>query len=337
MEAVLAFLGTVLVGAFVGTMAGLLGIGGGAIMVPLFRLGYGMSAFMSTATSLFVIVPTSVSGVFEHIKRKTCIPKLGVAMGLGGACTSVLGVALAQISPSWLVMLAAAIIVMISAYNMFRKAFEIKPEKRAANDAASEQGAPIEQGKQGERAAQGEQAEQAELATEGLAGQTAQTAQSTSAQSAQNEQKGAVEYAREQIIKEGAKPLPDVPELSRKQLVRGAGIGMVAGLASGYVGVGGGFIMVPMMLSLLHITMKHASGTSLIAILILAIPGTITQIMLGNVNLMAGIAMTVGSIPGALFGAKLVRYIPERALRLVFGCFLVLASIILVLNELTVL
>ena len=294
MGAVLAFLGTVLVGAFVGTMAGLLGIGGGAIMVPLFRLGYGMSALMSTATSLFVIVPTSVSGVIGHVRRKTCIPKLGVAMGLGGACTSVVGVMLAQISPSWLVMLAAAIIVMISAYNMFRKALEIKPENAR-------------------KAAEAEDAAEAKTAT-----RTATDA---------------VDYARERIIEEGAKPLPDVPDLTNAQLLRGAGIGMVAGLASGYVGVGGGFIMVPMMLSLLNITMKHASGTSLIAILILAIPGTITQIFLGNVNLMAGIAMAVGSIPGAMWGAKLVRYIPERALRLIFGCFLVLASIILVLNE----
>ena len=303
MEAVAMFVGTVLAGAFVGTMAGLLGIGGGAIMVPLFRLGYGMSAFMSTATSLFVIVPTSISGVIEHVKRKTCIPKLGVAMGLGGACTSVLGVMLAQISPSWLVMLAAAVIVMWSAYNMFRKALDIKPGS-----------APHEN------------------ANEGALDAAAEVGPAHASPSAA----GAVEYARDRIIEEGAKPLPDVPELTRSQLLRGAAIGMFAGLASGYVGVGGGFIMVPMMISLLKITMKHASGTSLIAILILAIPSTITQIALGNVNLLAGIAMACGSIPGALIGAKLVRYIPERALRLVFGCFLVFASIILVVNELGV-
>ena len=331
----MAFFGTVLVGAFVGTMAGLLGIGGGAIMVPLFRLGYGMSALMSTATSLFVIVPTSISGVIGHLRRKTCIPKLGIAMGLGGACTSVAGVMLAQISPSWLVMLTAAIIVMISAYNMFKKAFDIKPSP-------AEDGAILKGDEVAVATAESEPSASDEAALRraegGPAGEPHLSASASSdARTSESERKSAanvIDHAREQIIMEGAKPLPEVPELSRAQLLKGVAIGMVAGLASGYVGVGGGFIMVPMMISLVKITMKHASGTSLIAILILAIPGTITQLTLGNVNLMAAIAMTVGSIPGAVLGAKLVRYIPERALRLIFGCFLVLASLILFVNEL---
>ena len=49
------------------------------------------------------------------------------------------------------------------------------------------------------------------------------------------------------------------------------------GSLPGYVGVGGGFIMVPLMMSILHVPMKLTSGTSLIAVMILAVPGTITQ------------------------------------------------------------
>ena len=84
----LQFAAPALAGIFVGVMSGLLGVGGGTIMVPIFRLAFGMSPLASTATSLFAIIPTSISGVASHMRAKTCVPKLGVALGIGGALTS---------------------------------------------------------------------------------------------------------------------------------------------------------------------------------------------------------------------------------------------------------
>ena len=122
-------------------------------------------------------------------------------------------------------------------------------------------------------------------------------------------------------------------KLTRNQLLIGVAIGLGAGVASGYVGVGGGFIMVPLMLSLVGISMRQASGTSLIAVMILAIPGVIEQALLGNINYLAGIAISIGSIPGAIIGARLVQRVPERTLRFIFGGFLIVAAALLVLNE----
>ena len=270
-----------LVGVLIGIASGLLGIGGGTVMVPIFRLAFGMSATMSTATSLFAIIPTSISGAISHVKGKTCIPALGIAAGLGGACLSPVGVWLAQLSPDWLVMLAAALIIGYSAINMFKKAFKLRPAGPPATgvDAAAA----------------------ASLTSSGDAAAAAPTADDSS--------------------------------LSRKQLLQGAAIGLVAGLASGYVGVGGGFIMVPLMLSIIGIPMRKASGTSLIAVMILAIPGVIEQGIIGNINYLAGIAIVIGTIPGAVIGARLVTKVPERTLRLLFGCFLIVAAVMLVLNE----
>ena len=266
-EALVYFFVPALVGVLIGIASGLLGIGGGTVMVPIFRLAFGMSATMSTATSLFAIIPTSISGAISHVKGKTCIPALGIAAGLGGACMSPIGVWLAQLSPDWLVMLAAALIIGYSAINMFKKAFKLRPAGQLAAEA------------------------------------------------------------------DAAAPTADDSSLSRKQLLQGAAIGLVAGLASGYVGVGGGFIMVPLMLSIIGIPMRKASGTSLIAVMILAIPGVIEQGIIGNINYLAGIAIVIGTIPGAVIGARLVTKVPERTLRLLFGCFLIVAAVMLVLNE----
>lgn len=268
-EALVYFFVPALVGVLIGIASGLLGIGGGTVMVPIFRLAFGMSATMSTATSLFAIIPTSISGAISHVKGKTCIPALGLAAGLGGACLSPVGVWLAQLSPDWLVMLAAALIIGYSAINMFKKAFKLRP-----------------------------------------AGQPAEGADAAA-----------------------SAPTADDSSLSRKQLLQGAAIGLVAGLASGYVGVGGGFIMVPLMLSIIGIPMRKASGTSLIAVMILAVPGVIEQGIIGNINYLAGIAIVIGTIPGAVIGARLVTKVPERTLRLLFGCFLIVAAVMLVLNE----
>lgn len=68
----------------------------------------------------------------------------------------------------------------------------------------------------------------------------------------------------------------EAPTIGWREAAIGAAIGLFAGLASGYVGVGGGFIMVPLMMSILHVPMKLTSGTSLIAVMILAVPGTVT-------------------------------------------------------------
>lgn len=193
---------------------------------------------------------------------------------------SPMGVWLASVSPGWLVICVAAIVIGFSAFKMFKKAVKCAPAPRA-----------------------------------GRAGGNAQDESASSAHSAT------------------PKPVPDQPHLSRKQYLQGACIGLIAGLASGYVGVGGGFIMVPLMLAVLDIPMSLASGTSLIAITILAIPGVIEQGLLGNIEYLAGIAIVVGSIPGALVGARLVRMVPERQLRFIFGGFLLVAAVMLMLNE----
>ena len=128
---------SIVVGFFVGVLSGMLGIGGGTVLVPIFKLGYAMDAIASTATSLFTIIPTSISGMITHIRNKTCIPALGVAAGIGGAITSPVGVWLASISPEWTIMVAAALVIAYSASTMFQKAIKGLKQDRAKKAADS--------------------------------------------------------------------------------------------------------------------------------------------------------------------------------------------------------
>lgn len=316
---------SIVAGLIVGIFSGLLGIGGGTLMIPLFRLGFGLSAIVSTATSLFTIVPTSIAGCITHLKNKTCIAKIGLIAGVAGACTSPLGVLAATNSPDIAIMACAAIIIAYSAITMFRKA--IKMPKRTDSDLSMR--ATLQRFRM-------EFADEAEEMPDGRQDSGERTGQVQGAH-VRETQAAPARTAETAIAHEVQKSVNTLEApMTTKRLLTGAAIGLVAGFASGYVGVGGGFLMVPLFISLLGITMKKASGTSLIAVVILAIPGVITQTLHGNVDFVAGIAMAIGSIPGALIGASLIRYIPERKMRFLFGFFLLFAAIILVINELNV-
>ena len=288
-----------LVGVGVGVLSGLLGIGGGTVMVPLFRLAFGMEPIAATATSLFTIVPTSISGMWKHAKNKTSLPQVGIVCGLTGACLSPVGVWAANVSPGWAIMGAAAVVVMYSSFTMLKKALAT-PKGGAAKGSRK---ACEKKSTTSDTAAVG-----AVVATGGSSAAGAQAA-----------------------------PL-EAPaiKLTPKYVAKVALIGVVAGFMSGYVGVGGGLIMVPLFVSMLGIPMRLASGTSLTAVCILAIPGVIEQAVLGNIDYMVGVAMMVGSIPGAIVGASLVKRVPERALRFAFALFLLLMAVLLVVNEASV-
>ena len=301
---------SIAVGFFVGVLSGMLGLGGGTVLVPIFKLGYAMDAIASTATSLFTIIPTSISGMITHIRNKTCIPALGVAAGIGGAITSPVGVWLASISPEWTIMVAAALVIAYSASTMFQKAIKGLKQDRAKK-AADVVGAC---GSSGSVDA-GDAAHVADVSVAADAtdaGNVATVADATDAGVDLNTLK------------------------TRRNIILCAIIGLIAGVMSGYVGVGGGFIMVPLFMQFLNLPIRLTSGTSLIAILILASSGTVLQAIYGNIDWVAGIFIAVGSIPGAYLGSRLITRIPETVLRFIFSGFLIVAAGLLVLNQMGV-
>jgi uncharacterized membrane protein YfcA len=101
-----------------------------------------------------------------------------------------------------------------------------------------------------------------------------------------------------------------------------AGIGFSAGLMSGFLGVGGGIVMVPAFTGLVGLDLKRAIATSLVCVGMLAVPGTIAHQLLGNVNWFYALPLMVGAIPGARVGAHLAIRAKDHHLRLAVGTVL---------------
>jgi uncharacterized protein len=104
-------------------------------------------------------------------------------------------------------------------------------------------------------------------------------------------------------------------------------IGVAGGLLSGLLGVGGGVIMVPLLVLWAGYGQRDAHAISLGAIIPISVAGILTYGIAGRVNWLDAAALAVGAVTGARLGAGLLTRIDERALKVVFGCFLVAVSI----------
>jgi uncharacterized membrane protein YfcA len=106
-------------------------------------------------------------------------------------------------------------------------------------------------------------------------------------------------------------------------------IGVATGLYSGLLGLGGGFVVVPALVRWLRFPLKRALGTSLVAVAVLAIPGSITHYALGHIDLGLAALLIVGTVPGALVGARLTAAARERTVAIAFSAVLGATGLVL--------
>jgi len=110
-------------------------------------------------------------------------------------------------------------------------------------------------------------------------------------------------------------------------------LGLITGLYSGFLGLGGGFIVVPALIRWFGFDAKRAIGTSLVVVSVLAVPGSITHYLLGHVDLALAASMMVGVVPGALLGARVTAVANERTVKIAFALLLLVVGVVLALNE----
>jgi len=108
--------------------------------------------------------------------------------------------------------------------------------------------------------------------------------------------------------------------------LRIAAIGTAAGLASGLFGVGGGIVIVPLLVLWLGYAEREATGTSLVAIVVIAAVATAVHAAYGNVHVREGLLVGVPAVAGVLLGTELQRRISTRAISLSFAALLVLVA-----------
>jgi uncharacterized membrane protein YfcA len=101
------------------------------------------------------------------------------------------------------------------------------------------------------------------------------------------------------------------------------GIGSVAGILSGFVGVGGGIVIVPALVYMVGFSQFQAQGTSLF---ILSMPVVALALMnyakSGNVHWKFGLVVAAAFVVGGYIGSKLALRLPEAWVKLIFGAIM---------------
>ncbi len=136
---------------------------------------------------------------------------------------------------------------------------------------------------------------------------------------------------RKSLQKQGVEENNTRPgKISGRRKTYGMTASFVAGLMSGMLGLGGGVLKVPIMSLIMGIPIKIAVATSSFMIGLTASSGGIIYLVNGMVKAEVAAPLIAGIIPGAYLGARYLRKLKPRTVRLVFAILLLYASIRLI-------
>ena len=276
------------IGLVSGVLSGAFGIGGGIVTTPGIRLLLGAPALVAVGTPLPVIFPSAVTGMLNYRRGGLLEVRTGVWCGVFGSVFAVLGALATKFVGGSVVLLATAALILYTACDMV---LQVVWPPRVGLEASEERDA---------------------FAPAGDASGDAETLPAGG---------DAVLGAESDLAKPSAAS-PLAPSPPQPPLLKLALIGALTGTYSGFLGLGGGFVLVPMLTRWMGYDIKRAIGTSLLAIAILAVPGTITHALLGHIDWRLAAVLVVGVIPGAWVGSRLTLGSSDRAIRIAFAVML---------------
>lgn len=108
-------------------------------------------------------------------------------------------------------------------------------------------------------------------------------------------------------------------------------IGLIIGLVNGLFGSGGGTIAVPALVFILGLTQHKAHATAISIIFPLSLISSFLYFRHGVLNLEIALTVALGGVIGSYFGAKNLKKVPSNILRKVFGIFMIIAAIRMVM------
>ncbi len=123
-------LGLAGLGVFTGTMAGLLGVGGGVIVVPALMFLFGTSDLEAKGTSLLMMIPTAISGTIGNLRRRNVDLVAAILVGVSACATTAVGAWIATLLDPFVANILFAVFLTFIASQLVVKA--VKARKKSA-------------------------------------------------------------------------------------------------------------------------------------------------------------------------------------------------------------
>lgn len=108
--------------------------------------------------------------------------------------------------------------------------------------------------------------------------------------------------------------------------------GVVVGIGASFTGLGGGFLMIPLLLSL-GFTAQKAVGTSFLGILVISISALVAHNKFANVDYKYGILLGLGGMIGAQIGPRLLEHVSTESFKKIFAVILVGLAVYIFIKE----
>jgi uncharacterized membrane protein YfcA/ABC-type phosphate transport system substrate-binding protein len=276
-----------------GILAGLLGVGGGIILVPLLvTLGY--LPVQSVATSSLVIVISSISGSFQNWRIGHFDLQRVLYLGLPALITAQIGVYLANQLPPYLILLLFGILLLANVYLLqLKKRLSVKEQITESIPEVYVVPAILP-----------------------YIGEASYTS------ICRDELQRVSKYFEPSA---GSRSSPRIPQFNL--ILSRFAIGSAAGLLSGLFGMGGGIILVPFQMLLLREPIKVAIQTSLGVIVGTAVSACIGHAAKGNVLFFEGTILGVSGLLGAQLSTRMLPKLPDAIVSLTFRSLLGVLSI----------
>ncbi|OPX30663.1 MAG: permease [Candidatus Omnitrophica bacterium 4484_171] len=111
-------------------------------------------------------------------------------------------------------------------------------------------------------------------------------------------------------------------------------LGVVAGVLSGFLGIGGGVVIIPALIYIFDLTQHQAQGTTL-ALMVppIGLLAAMSYYRAGNVKISMAAFICAGFFIGALIGAEYANKIPDMVLRKTFGVFILFIAVKLIIGK----
>ncbi|MDP4144068.1 MAG: sulfite exporter TauE/SafE family protein [Bacillota bacterium] len=112
-----------------------------------------------------------------------------------------------------------------------------------------------------------------------------------------------------------------------REEIKSISIGVAGGIGAGLIGIGGGIIMIPCMISFLGLSQHKAQATSLAAIAPLAVVSAAVYSSYGNLNIYLACLLAIGGVIGAYIGSSLMPYVNANILKRILAVICIFTAI----------
>lgn len=294
------FVVPLLVGLAVGVVVGALGAGGGILSVPILVFLLAQDPYAAAASSLVIVAFTAVTSIGHHARHRNVRWKAGLTFGALSVIGAFAGSRLSVLVPPDVLMFLFAGMLAVVAVAMFRRAAATRRDEHAAPPAAEPDGAEPD-------------------------GAGRDEATTDDAGTASAGPSGIETVAAEQAPAAGSSSIEPPSARGPLAVVVAA---TATGFLTGFFGVGGGFIVVPILVMVLRLGIRSAAGTSLLVMIIASVAGLLSRIGTPvQVDWLVTALFTAGSAIGGLIGGPVSARVRPSTLTFVFAALLAAVAV----------